>query len=332
MRPFLLAVCALPVLLSCASDPDHQADDVVDRIIAEDAARAAAAQPLGNSYPSLRDVPPRPELGYTVEQRREIKEGLVADMAYAERTSALVRTTEGAAPLPPPKSPEIVAGNRTPVAQSAQARQPTSKVLLVERRDTSGDLASFLDGMVGLEAGIDVVVDPSTVPSPASDLPAKPGSDTSSDQSMLAPTEAAPAPSGSEPGFFAALGSVFGGSSDQEAGPASADPPVATAAASAAVPLEVDRTWLFPLTADAPAPTDQALAPMLDAVSRQGALAGRRLLVVGRAGSPDQAVRRADSVAAELVAKGVPADRIDSRPDTATPGEVVTVTVLSAGA
>ena len=74
-RPILLALLTASFLSACTSAPKNEPDQVVDRLIAEDAARAAAAQPLEDTYPSLQEVPPRPKLGYSVAQRRQIQSG-----------------------------------------------------------------------------------------------------------------------------------------------------------------------------------------------------------------------------------------------------------------
>jgi hypothetical protein len=335
-RSLGLAVCVVPVLLSCTSGPATEPDEVVDRIIAEDAAAAAAAQPLEGSYPDLRDVPPRPELGYTVEQRRQIQSGLMADMAYARHTSDLVRTTEGATPPPPPPSPEVEPHAEPATPAPARARAP-KKVVLVERRDTSGDLSSFLDDVVGVDPEVDTTVEPSTVPAPRG---------VPSNQPSLAGAapgaENVPVPGGDMPeentDFFSTLNGLFSGSDVEAVTP---PPPAATsaaggngttqrAAAPSGEPLAVGRLWLFPLKQPGGGPTQRALAPMLEAVTQEGALQGRRLLVVGRSGDPALAAQRADLVVEEVTSAGVAPSDVERRLDTTTPGEAVTVEVLPA--
>lgn len=322
-RPLVLVACAIPVLLSCAPEPAPQADDLVDRIIAEDAAKAAAAQPDENTYPDLRDVPPRPQLGYSVEQRRAIESGLVADRDYARRSSELLRSTDGADLPPPPESPSVLPVTEAPAAVPAVRKAPP-KVVLIERRDTSGDLSSFLDDVVGVDTQVDTTVEPSLVPSPRT---------TPSNQLPLAgdvpggedvPEPASETPSGGDVSASALT--------PQEVDPPSPDmvqAAVADQAATAGEALEVGRIWLFPLEAGADSPTAKAMAPMLAAVSAEGAMDERRLSVVGRSADPEQASRRARSLEADLVAAGVSSGQIEVGTDSSTPGEVVTIRVLS---
>jgi hypothetical protein len=74
----------------------EQAADQVDRT-------ASAAST--SEYPSLHTVPPRPRLSYSVEQRRAIVEGLVADRENARYTDQVVRYRSGQSSLPPPPAP-----------------------------------------------------------------------------------------------------------------------------------------------------------------------------------------------------------------------------------
>ncbi len=61
------------------------------------------AVPAG--YPSLHTVPSRPELSYTVEQRRAIVDGLIADRENARYSNQVVRYRTGLSGLPPPDRP-----------------------------------------------------------------------------------------------------------------------------------------------------------------------------------------------------------------------------------
>jgi outer membrane protein OmpA-like peptidoglycan-associated protein len=75
----------------------------------------AAAEP---GYPSLHTVPPRPQLSYTVEQRRAIVDGLIADRENARYSSDVVRYRAGLSSLPPPAAPALAA---VPVAPEPDA-------------------------------------------------------------------------------------------------------------------------------------------------------------------------------------------------------------------
>ena len=60
-------------------------------------------------YPSLHTVPPRPQLSYTVEQRRAIVDMLIADRANARYTEEVVRYRAGLSSEPPPAAPALAA-------------------------------------------------------------------------------------------------------------------------------------------------------------------------------------------------------------------------------
>ena len=293
-----IVVAVLPLLAGCASPPPPEPDEVVDRIIADDAAKAAAADPVDKTYPDLRSVPPRPQLGYSVEQRRQIQGALVGDLAYAKRTSDLVRTTEGAIPPPPPEPPAIEPAQ---VGQAAPKRMTAPpKVELIERRDTSGNLSGFLDDVVGLNSASDTAGQPSLVPS------------TRGSPSGQLPLAGSPSdPTVTEPG--AATVDVTG--------------PTASAT-DVGSPLEIGRIWLFPLRSGADEPAVSALQPVLDAVSRQDALLDRHLSVTGRSPDRNRALRLANAVVADLVDQGVSPGRIEVNVDRSTPGEAVLVSVL----
>lgn len=82
--------------------------------------KAAPPEPVSSSYPSLSSVPRRPQLTYTVAQRRKIVEGLVADLENARYTDRVVRYRSGLSALPPPPPP---AGWRVAEVATAQAEE-----------------------------------------------------------------------------------------------------------------------------------------------------------------------------------------------------------------
>jgi hypothetical protein len=70
-------------------------------------------------YPDLARVPPRPNLSYTIEQRRAIKEGLVADRENARHRAAELAYATGQSKEPPPPRP-------APAAEEADAGAPAA--------------------------------------------------------------------------------------------------------------------------------------------------------------------------------------------------------------
>jgi hypothetical protein len=56
-------------------------------------------------YPDLASVPPRPQLSYTIEQRREIADQLVADRENARHREAELAYATGRSDTPPPPPP-----------------------------------------------------------------------------------------------------------------------------------------------------------------------------------------------------------------------------------
>jgi hypothetical protein len=98
--PGALALIGLVALTACQDGESAQA--LRDRLgVAGDDATAAAP----TEYPSLYTVPPRPQLSYSVQQRRAIVEGLVADRELARYTDQVVRYRSGQSSLPPPPEP-----------------------------------------------------------------------------------------------------------------------------------------------------------------------------------------------------------------------------------
>ncbi|WP_222182421.1 hypothetical protein [Geminicoccus harenae] len=307
------ALLVLPVLAACSTAPEPELVEPAERIIAEDAARAAAAQSEENSYPSVREVPPRPTLSYSPAQRRQIQDGLVADRAHARRTAELVRTTEGATPPPMPPVPEVMpAEEPRPAPRTVQPRAPT-EVRLIERRDTSGDLSSFLDDVMAVGPEADQI-EPSLVPSTRS-LPAS-----------RQPTTGTVDGDGADGSLTAGMAGFFGG--DVVAVTGTEDAP----AGAAAAPLEAGRRWLFPLEGGELAPGSAAMEPMLAELVATGALTGRSVAVTGRSADGELAGQRARAMADLLRRQGVPADRIEPAQDTVGQGEAVDVRIVEIAA
>ena len=127
--------------------------------VAEQTARSAAVA-VESGYPSLHTVPPRPQLSYTVEQRRAIVDGLIADREHARYSSAAVRYRTGLSSLPPPPEPPIVAvaplEAATEAADAADASRPPGAVRdrpvvdpQTEFLYQDDDLDSFMEEMIG---------------------------------------------------------------------------------------------------------------------------------------------------------------------------------------
>ena len=124
--------------------------------VAEETAQieAAAVEP---GYPSLHTVPPRPQLSYTVEQRRAIVDGLIADRANARYSSDVVRYRAGLSSLPPPAPPALAAVPPEPEVEAPDAADATPPpeagpgapaVPETEFLYEDDDLDSFMEEMV----------------------------------------------------------------------------------------------------------------------------------------------------------------------------------------
>jgi hypothetical protein len=85
---------------------------------AEDSGAAAES---GTAYPDLHTVPPRPQLSYTVQQRRAIVDGLIGDRENALYTDQVVRYRAGLSTLPPPPQPPSVTAAIEPSPEAAGA-------------------------------------------------------------------------------------------------------------------------------------------------------------------------------------------------------------------
>ncbi len=110
-------------------------------------------------YPSLYTVPPRPQLTYSVQQRRAIVDGLIADRANARYTDQVVRYRTGRSALPPPPAPppvvaavepEAPAGPPAPgeAASSPPAAAPATEGALNPSGSGEDTLGDFVDQMV----------------------------------------------------------------------------------------------------------------------------------------------------------------------------------------
>ena len=99
-------------------------------------------------YPDLASVPPRPQLSYTVAQRQEIANQLVADRAHAQYAAAQLAYATGAAdapPAPPEPPPAAAPAPPPPVAAEGDAGIANAYLAtnLSDVRDT-GKLRQFM--------------------------------------------------------------------------------------------------------------------------------------------------------------------------------------------
>ena len=301
-----LALVAVLALSACASGGgDKRADTIVDQIVTEESQGTA---PASKTFPDLRDVPPRPNLTYSPEQRRQIQEGLVADEQYARYTSQVLRAGDGAplpAPPEPPPLPEPTVADETAPAEATAP--PVAR--LVERRNDRGDLNSLLDDVV------------------ESALPP-----TTAAGSVAARRRIAPATQPSAPATPAQIAPADETTQVDQAAPADQVPQdQQSAAVETAEPLAVGRLWRVAIDPQSGTPNDADLRAALADLQQPRALEGRRLSLIGRSTNHDIAMGRARAVARDLDAAGVAADRIQLSADTRNPGDVVLVTVLPGG-
>jgi outer membrane protein OmpA-like peptidoglycan-associated protein len=117
------------------------------------------AVPAQSDYPSLHTVPLRPQLSYTVEQRRAIVDGLIADRENARYSNQVVRYRTGLSGLPPPATPPVAAapptaapdvasaGAVSPAPDRARDLPPAAPETEFDHYDD--DLDSFLEDMAG---------------------------------------------------------------------------------------------------------------------------------------------------------------------------------------
>jgi hypothetical protein len=266
---------------------------------AAEVARAAAAEP----YPELARVPPRPRLGYTVEQRREIVRGLIADREHTRYEGETLRhRLLGAAAPTPPAQPQLEA----PAVAEPPPLIVEAAVLgeSVRSESRSGSLSDFLDWLLQPAAGGDLTDAPPADAgfAPAPDQPVSPSPEPRSQASSE--INAAAASKASSDAMPPAR--LFG-----SAEPVSA-PPV-----PAAQPAPVE----FALVGDSLPPQVQEQLQALVAAASDGPL-----VVVAQGNGPAQSLERARRVARELVALGFDPRRIDLRPSG--PGHRVRVEPL----
>lgn len=156
------------------------------------ASGAALEPPAQEGYPELYTVPPRPTLSYTVEQRRAIVDGLVADRENARYTSQVVRYRSGLSELPPPEAPPAPAQAADSVAAlPGTVAVPAPQVVPSEQRAFEAeteviydddDLGTFMEEMLRRTAPV----------TPAEGAPPKPEANAAPGISRIAAQMAEP--------------------------------------------------------------------------------------------------------------------------------------------
>jgi outer membrane protein OmpA-like peptidoglycan-associated protein len=301
----------------------------------------AAQEPSG--YPNLHTVPPRPQLSYTVEQRRAIVEGLIADRENARYTSEVVRYRTGLSSMPPPDPrtlaaiplmPEPEEGDAAPAPAAEPSGQPDADAS-TEFMDRDNDLGSFMDEMLeaeparqrrtapGGEPGARAEPPGGPVVRPAA-APSTPGRDV---PATIASSEGAPpAPINPQPASAIEVGNetALEGERRETAGAAQAvsllkpspgisqievaDGLIAIAgAAGGGDDTAVGSIAFGPGSAALPPDAQRRLERLLDQANAQGA----RVRIVGEAAAPALALDRARAIGLALVQRGLPPDRLE---------------------
>lgn len=254
------------------------------------------ARPLPpGPYPDLASVPPRPQLSYTVEQRQQIANQLVADRENARYAAARLAYATGAAtePPPPPPPPPAPAPAPPPVPPAAGDAGIAASYLesnLADVRDT-GKLRQFmrrLDREAPDPAGPATLAEALGLSRP-SDPPASPGPGAGSTQDDK---DTSPD----------VLGGVLGveRAPAVRAGPTPAPTALPSGAVVAQVAFAAGSTEL-PDGADA----------QLEAAVAQARSAHVPLRIVASSGQTGLGAERARAVAASLVRLGAASDRLD---------------------
>lgn len=287
-------------------------------------------------YPSLATVPARPQLTYTLEQRREIAEGLVADRSNARYAGDTVRR-ELDRPVQPDTAPPLppLPAAATPPATDAEADADADLALAyvedaLARDSDDGSLGDFLERLERRPPAIaaaeppieaEAAVEPtpmenepqSSPPAPATTSSDTPAAEAETEADAGGPRRVPPAPA-TEPVVAAVEPAENGASPALEATRLSDEPSTADAAlpqpssaalsaASPALPVEI----LF--EPDAVELGDGLEQEMRD-LARELRADTSGIVVSGGGERAGLAMERARRVAALLVDAGVPPARI----------------------
>lgn len=118
------------------------------------------------AYPDLARVPAKPRLGYTVEQRREIASGLVADRANARYREAELDFATGRATAPPAPPPAAEAPTPQPAAPPAPppaGDRSLARAYVASSLDAASDEGELSDFMKRIDRKVPDPYGPATV-------------------------------------------------------------------------------------------------------------------------------------------------------------------------
>lgn len=251
-------------------------------------------------FPRLAGMPARPRLGYALEQRRAIAEGLVADRANARHVGDALRR-EMDQPVPPDEPPVLppvpVAAEAAPGDTGAEQADLVQAYVdeALARAEDDGSLGDFLDRLEQPPPGL------------AESEPGEPA---------FPPQRASSAPPSEADAADEAVAEEAGVDEKAE----TADPASTNGMAASPVPAPIPPQAA--LTAPVPAlPLTLAFASgaveppaewrgRLEALARDFADNGRTLVIAGGGERAGAAMERARRVAAILVAAGLAPGRI----------------------
>ncbi len=242
-------------------------DNIPSRPAASDDPTIAEAD-----YPSLASVPARPQLTYTLEQRREIAQGLVADRANARYAGDALRRDldrpvqpDTAPPLPPLPQPDVASSTVDPEGDLTLAYIEDA----LARDSDDGSLGDFLDR---LERRPPASAEARPSPPPPADLPAPLEPAPQEDEAAAVVSEPEPEPEAAsdpvpdptaEPAVAVAEqpAEAFPGSSGDAPAAAVVAPLVEPAIASAA-PVEAEPAESAPAEPSPTGPTSAEVGPI----------------------------------------------------------------------
>ncbi len=244
-------------------------------------------------YPDLASIPPRPQLGYTVEQRREIGNQLVADREHARYAAAQLAYATGATteqPQPPAPPPAAAPAPPPPPSPEGDASIAAAYLdtNLSDVRDT-GKLRQFmrrLDREAPDPAGPATIAEllgfggPSDPPTATPQVPEQPRDDATA------------------PNVLGGVLGVDGATST----------PGKTATAATLPPGAMVAQLPFAVgSAELPGDAEAQLRPAVE----QARVSGSELRIVAPSGETSLGAERARAVAASLVRLGAPANQLD---------------------
>jgi hypothetical protein len=273
----------------------------------------------GDAYPSLHSVPPRAQLSYSVEQRRAIVDGLIADRENARYTDQVVRYRSGQSSLPPPPAPP----HDVAAVDTEGLLEPDPAAQVEDAADEQPPLPSPFDDDAGLEGAGDEDDEEDTLDSFVDELATDPVAEQADDAGVpAAPAPAAPAATDEEDGqgFMDWLGDLLG-----QTEPAAPAPATALAAVPAMQPVAVAQSAAEAETAERapdgtpprPEPGGHGIAIGVEGVAiERDAAGGSR-----RSGRSEQAgIERAPAPTARDSAPGKP--EVPPLPPVAAAGRI----------